>query len=147
MKERPILFSAPMVLALLAGRKTQTRRIVKPQPQGGWSSGDHGCSCDARENVGPCPYGKAGDRLWVKETWKADIVAGFSECWRVLAPGGVLIFKWNEANIKAKDLLRSFPVEPLFGDFTGKTGSTIWVTYLKTPNVRANLTKGAADEA
>ena len=71
-----------------------------------------------------------------KETWKADIVAGFSECWRVLAPGGVLIFKWNEANIKAKDLLRSFPVEPLFGDFTGKTGSTIWVTYLKTPNVR-----------
>lgn len=72
MKERPILFSAPMVRALLAGTKTQTRRIVKPQPQGGWSSGDHGCSCDARENVGPCPYGKAGDRLWVKETWKAD---------------------------------------------------------------------------
>jgi SAM-dependent methyltransferase len=69
-----------------------------------------------------------------KETWKADIVAGFSECWRVLAPGGVLIFKWNEANIKAKDLLRSFPAEPLFGDFTGKTGSTIWVTYMKTPN-------------
>lgn len=66
-----------------------------------------------------------------KDTWKADIVAGFSECWRVLAPGGVLIFKWNEANIKAKDLLRSFPTEPLFGDFTGKTGSTIWVTYLK----------------
>lgn len=72
MAERPILFSAPMVRALLAGTKTQTRRIVKPQPQGGWSSGDHGCSCDARENVGPCPYGKAGDRLWVKETWKAD---------------------------------------------------------------------------
>lgn len=72
MKERPILFSAPMVRALLAGTKTQTRRRVKPQPQGGWSSGDHGCSCDARENVGPCPYGKAGDRLWVKETWKAD---------------------------------------------------------------------------
>ena len=69
-----------------------------------------------------------------KDTWKDDIVAGFSECWRVLAPGGVLIFKWNEANIKAKDLLRAFPVEPLFGDFTGKTGSTIWVTYLKAPN-------------
>lgn len=67
-----------------------------------------------------------------KDTWKTDIVDGFKECWRVLAPGGVLIFKWNEANIKAKDLLRSFPVEPLFGDFTGKTGSTIWVTYLKT---------------
>ena len=68
-----------------------------------------------------------------RETWKQDIVDGFAECWRVLAPGGVLIFKWNEANIKAKELLRSFPAEPLFGDFTGKTGSTIWVTFLK-PN-------------
>ena len=69
-----------------------------------------------------------------RETWKEDILSGFRECWRVLAPMGVMIFKWNEANIKAKDLLRSFPVEPLFGDFTGKTGSTIWVTYLKTGN-------------
>ena len=68
-----------------------------------------------------------------RETWKQDIVDGFTECWRVLAPGGVLIFKWNEANIKAKELLRAFPAEPLFGDFTGKTGSTIWVTFLK-PN-------------
>jgi len=68
-----------------------------------------------------------------KETWKADIVAGFSECWRVLDDYGVLIFKWNEANIKAKELLREFPVEPLFGDFTGKTGKTIWVTFMKIP--------------
>ena len=67
-----------------------------------------------------------------KQTWKQDIVAGFKECWRVLAVGGVLIFKWNEANIKAKELLREFETEPLFGDFTGKTGATIWVTFLKT---------------
>jgi SAM-dependent methyltransferase len=66
-----------------------------------------------------------------KDTWKEDIVAGFNECWRVLEPNGILIFKWNEANIKAKELLRSFPVEPLFGDFTGKTGKTIWVTFMK----------------
>jgi len=66
-----------------------------------------------------------------KETWKEDIVAGFNECWRVLDDYGVLIFKWNEANIKAKELIRAFPVEPLFGDFTGKTGKTIWVTFIK----------------
>ena len=66
-----------------------------------------------------------------KDTWKQDIVDGFTECWRVLEIGGVLIFKWNEANIKAKDLIRAFPVEPLFGDFTGKTGKTIWVTFMK----------------
>ena len=58
MKERPILFSAPMVGALLDGRKTQTRRIYKGQRE--------------RSNVhdfqlGRCPYGQPGDRLWVKE--------------------------------------------------------------------------------
>lgn len=67
-----------------------------------------------------------------KETWKQDISAGFKECWRVLEVNGVLIFKWNEANIKASELIKEFPVKPLFGDFTGKTGKTIWMTFLKT---------------
>jgi hypothetical protein len=66
-----------------------------------------------------------------KDTWKEDIVSGFKECWRVLDDYGVLIFKWNEANIKAKELIKAFPVEPLFGDFTGKTGKTIWITFIK----------------
>lgn len=69
-----------------------------------------------------------------KGTWRQDILDGFNECWRVLDDFGVLIFKWNEANIKAKELLRMFPVEPLFGDFTGKTGNTIWVTFMKLPS-------------
>jgi hypothetical protein len=91
MKERPILFSAPMVRAILAGTKTQTRRIVKPQPDTGtWKYVQpmHGRSPDGvkfgnwREwrVVGEdypdcekdsffCPYGELGDRLWVKETW------------------------------------------------------------------------------
>ena len=74
MKERPILFSSPMVRAILEGRKTQTRRTVKPQPvklsgpnlDGLWS-----------DTVLPvvryfaCPYGVPGDRLWVRETWCA----------------------------------------------------------------------------
>lgn len=52
---KPILFSSDMVKALLAGTKTQTRRLVKPQPQ---------ISHDI-----DCPYGKPGDLLWVRETW------------------------------------------------------------------------------
>ena len=66
-----------------------------------------------------------------KKTWKQDLLDGFKECWRVLMIGGVLIFKWNEANIKASTLIKDFPVTPLFGDFTGKTGKTIWMTFLK----------------
>ena len=68
-----------------------------------------------------------------KETWKEDIVAGFNECWRVLDDYGTLIFKWNEANIKASELIKAFPVKPLFGDFTGKTGKTVWMTFMKMP--------------
>ncbi len=68
-----------------------------------------------------------------KDTWKEDIIDGFNECWRVLEDYGVLIFKWSEDNIKAKELLRAFPVEPLFGDFTGKTGKTIWASFIKQP--------------
>jgi hypothetical protein len=54
--EKPILFSTEMVKAILEGRKSQTRRIVKPQP---WSHTKRVL----------CPYGKLGDILWVRETW------------------------------------------------------------------------------
>lgn len=78
MTERPILFSGPMVRAILDGRKTQTRRLVTPQPSPGesnvaagglwWSweypEGRH-CTQDRR-----CPYGVPGDHLWVRETWR-----------------------------------------------------------------------------
>jgi hypothetical protein len=71
-KERPILFSAPMVRAILDGRKTQTRRIVKPQPE--WVKDG---VMYWRRNVTmvsrhPCPFGQPGDRLWVRETWMPD---------------------------------------------------------------------------
>ena len=91
MKERPILFSWAMIRALLAGTKTQTRRVVKPQPVK--SSGTHrgyplalmandwawphprtsGATTISNRPNGPlgweihCPYGQPGDRLWVRE--------------------------------------------------------------------------------
>lgn len=81
MKEKPILFSGPMVRAILDGSKTQTRRIIKgspadvspqvgknDQPTGIWY---------VSEPIYPrvvkatnCPYGVVGDRLWVRETWQ-----------------------------------------------------------------------------
>lgn len=68
-RARPILFSGPMVKAILAGRKTQTRRAVKGefrQYEEGWSL-DGNAPRLLREDW--CPYGAPADRLWVRETW------------------------------------------------------------------------------
>lgn len=75
-RERPILFSGPMVRAILEGRKTQTRRPIKvddvyttvDDTDGkpfAWQSDECG---DWYEM--PCPFGKPGDLLWVRETWQ-----------------------------------------------------------------------------
>ncbi|HEP8808774.1 TPA: hypothetical protein VDU47_004337 [Pseudomonas aeruginosa] len=73
MKERPILFSGPMVRAILEGRKTVTRRVVKPQPDFLGSMVDPNTpfkTLDAGLHARiTCPYGEPGDRLWVRETW------------------------------------------------------------------------------
>ena len=98
MKERPILFSGPMVRAILDGRKTQTRRVLKPQPtwvdtqegghwylrgyerRGGSLRNVYGGGFDPAEYAksergawfsgSGCPYGQPGDRLWVRETFQ-----------------------------------------------------------------------------
>ena len=67
MKERPILFSAPMVRALLAGTKTQTRRVIKPRHLAFLNQDAAAMLSDWNER--PLPYGKTGDRLWVRETF------------------------------------------------------------------------------
>lgn len=92
MKERPILFSAPLVLALLADRKTVTRRIINPQPtispQGSlhWKGLCYGQTPDGRPALASFakvnPYGQPGDRLWVRETWRAWALTGAGDLWR-----------------------------------------------------------------
>lgn len=70
MKKRPILFSGPMVRAILPGTKTQTRRVIKPQPdEDGLSKVIDGPWQDTDGRPYRCPYGVPGDRLWVRETW------------------------------------------------------------------------------
>ncbi|MRT30833.1 hypothetical protein [Herbaspirillum sp. CAH-3] len=94
MKERPILFSAPMVRAILAGDKTQTRRIVKfphHNPLVEWEpitiGGERGGRTASGEKIPEqggifhtrtgeglmCPHGQPGDRLWVRETWRGVV--------------------------------------------------------------------------
>jgi len=99
---RPILFSAPMVRAMLDGSKTQTRRVIKPQPRSNgkifnarageirceqdnlppsallWDVGKHRvtvCDLDGTLQL-CCPYGVPGDTLWVKESIQRDEALG-----------------------------------------------------------------------
>lgn len=92
MKEHPILFNPEMVKAVLDGRKTQTRRIVKPQPEYRenesvpWHFGTffHGWNLDheavsVKDVVEYCPYGQVGDLLYVRERFCVGaVVAGDS---------------------------------------------------------------------
>jgi len=92
MRERPIIFNGEMVKAILDGRKTQTRRVIKPQPEYGsdtvklfsgvsvagndWRfgvSGVCGNKVDWFDRWYKCPYGNPGDRLWVRETFWYDV--------------------------------------------------------------------------
>lgn len=138
-RERPILFKAPMVRALLAGTKTQTRRIMDPQPEpmpadvgrmspyddtGYWWSSTKAKSMVTMHDA-PCmsPYGYKGDRLWVKETWRPTHGHGHGPCecssvriayaadggWKEFAPEAVDV-DWKIP----KAALRGKNVTPLF---------------------------------
>lgn len=81
---------------------------------------------------------RAGEKSWLKakygvlsSDWRTDISQGFSECFRVLKPDGVLVFKWNEMQVPLKELLALTPVKPLFGNRSGKNNNTHWVTFMK----------------
>lgn len=95
-KERPMLFSAPMVRALLDGSKTQTRRIVKNSMASGRSLDFQKTQAFQDQLTPYCPFGQPGDRIWVREnfrtldTFNSDspcgvgdlcIAAGYSKPW------------------------------------------------------------------
>ncbi len=87
--EKAILFSAPMVIALLNGTKTQTRRVVKlprwAEPEVEIEEYTDGLYAIAKATGClapiPCPYGKPGERLWVRETWQSHVIYAADHPW------------------------------------------------------------------
>lgn len=105
MRERPILFSGEMVRAILEDRKWQTRRVVKPQPEDEdalWPNGSshvewHDFADDPLyyASCGWCPYGAAGDRLWVRETWQEIPDDGGTYVYRATDPDWETTDEWT----------------------------------------------------
>jgi SAM-dependent methyltransferase len=81
---------------------------------------------------------RAGKQSWMaakygklSENWRDDLRQGFAECFRVLQPEGVLVFKWNETHIKLREVLELTPEKPLFGQVSGRSGMTHWLVFMK----------------
>ncbi len=81
---------------------------------------------------------RAGPKSWLaakygklSEDWRSDIRDGFSECLRVLSPDGVLVFKWNETQIRVNEVLPLAPIAPMFGQVSGRKGMTHWLVFMK----------------
>jgi hypothetical protein len=117
MKERPILFQGAMVRAILDGSKTQTRRVVKPQPPSdkprcawfepgvmGWAPPDFPSQDWHRVR---CPYGQPGDRLWVRESYSGpwELTGQPPRDW----PASTSIWYWADGNPTHIDLTKPKP--------------------------------------
>lgn len=89
---------------------------------------------------------RAGPKSWLaakygklSDDWRADLRAGFTECFRVLEPEGVLVFKWNETQVKLKEVLALTSHRPLFGQVSGRAGLTHWLVFMKSSDDFADL--------
>lgn len=81
---------------------------------------------------------RAGKNSWMaakygklSASWRDDLRQGFVECFRVLEPHGVLVFKWSETQVPLKDVLALTPARPLFGNSSGRKAGTHWLVFMK----------------
>lgn len=81
---------------------------------------------------------RAGPKSWLaakygklSEDWRDDLSQGFAECFRVLDEHGVLVFKWNETQVKLAEVLALTPHQPLFGNTSGRKAGTHWLVFMK----------------
>lgn len=86
----------------------------------------------------PPHFARNGKKSWIglkygtlPPEWRSEIERGFSECFRVLKPTGVLVFKWNESEIPVGEILKLSCERPLFGNRCGKTAKSHWIVFMK----------------
>jgi hypothetical protein len=88
---------------------------------------------------------RAGPRSWLAakygklgQDWRDDLRQGFAECFRVLHADGVMVFKWNETQVKLSEVLALTPHQPLFGNTSGKKAGTHWLVFMKPTTPHAD---------
>jgi hypothetical protein len=156
MKERPILFSGPMVRALLDGSKTQTRRVIAKQPADGWAFDvppqfgritsphpkkgrfgafiRHGVGTDFPSfDLMPCPYGMPGDRLWVRETHEVNRIGCEED--EDGAFGNFAGVAYRADNGRAQ-----FPISQRLYDRLNETESSGWTPSIHMPRWTSRIT-------
>lgn len=81
---------------------------------------------------------RAGDTSYMaikygrlEDGWQVDIKRGFEECFRVLKPGGTLVFKWCEYQVPLREVLALSPYRPLYGNRKPGNDKTHWMTFIK----------------
>ncbi len=86
----------------------------------------------------PPHFTRNGDKGWMAKKygklegdWRKMIQEGFAECFRVLKPNGILIFKWNENEVPVSQILALTPEKPLFGNKCGKNSQSHWIVFMK----------------
>lgn len=79
-----------------------------------------------------------GDNSWLSKRygrlagdWEFELQSGFLECFRVLRPNGILVFKWSDIDIPISKILCLINKKPLFGHKSGKSSKTHWVCFIK----------------
>lgn len=156
MKEKPILFNGEMVRAVLEGKKTQTRRPVKVQPSCASYDTIHTLmsttASDEKRHVGKhrwgngsiehplrdniyfsCPFGRAGQRIWVRETWRAYYDPELLTSYQFRADMGVYkppVGVWDECN--------GMWAEQNSGDVPGEGGK--WKPSIHMPRCASRIT-------
>lgn len=79
--------------------------------------------------------------------WRSDLARGFAECFRVLRPHGVLIFKWADVQVPLSQILALTPHKPIFGHRSGKREKTHWMTFMKDTNPTTPATNSGKGDA
>ena len=127
MKERPIIFNSEMVRAILDGRKTQTRRVVKGVNRMNWLKGasNHVVHC-----VDSCPYGQVGDRIWVRETWFNQKEA--------YEKSKKLVSKWKYGKSSLEE--SKYPDIMYQADYVGKKMLCKWKPSIHMPRWASRIT-------